>query len=125
MDTCFSIFKHDLKAGGHSYAYDMGELGQYHNLYSDLMAYWNKVLPGFMYNLSYEELILDQQDQTKSLLDFCDLPWDETCLNFHKTIRRVATASLSQVREPIYKGSIELWKIYEKQLEPLRKVINI
>jgi tetratricopeptide (TPR) repeat protein len=122
MDTCFSIFKKDFK-GPHKYAHDLFELGRYYNLYRDLMAHWEKVLPGFMHSLKYEELISDQQNQTKGLLDFCGLPWDETCLDFHKTERRVGTASLAQVRQPIYNDSIELWKRYEKHLEPLKKAI--
>ena len=122
MDTCFSIFKTEF-AGEHKYAYDMVELGQYYNLYHDLIAHWEKLLPGFMYTLRYEELVADQQEQTKSFLDFCGLPWDNACLSFHKTQRRVSTASLAQVRQPIYKDSVELWKRYEKQLEPLKKAL--
>ncbi|MFC1845004.1 tetratricopeptide repeat protein [Thermodesulfobacteriota bacterium] len=122
MDTCFSLFKTEF-AGAHKYAYDMVELGQYYNLYHDLMTYWEKVLPGFMYTLRYEQLVADQQGQTKSLLDFCRLPWDDACLTFHKTQRRVSTASLAQVRQPIYKDSVGLWKHYEKQLEPLQNAL--
>jgi hypothetical protein len=122
MDNCLSIFKTEF-AVEHKYAYDMVELGGYYNLNSDLMAYWNKVLPGFMYRLVYEDLVSDQQRQTRELLQFCSLPWDEACLNFDKTERRVRTASLVQVRQPIYKDSVELWKRYEMQLEPLRKAI--
>ncbi|MFC1845005.1 tetratricopeptide repeat protein [Thermodesulfobacteriota bacterium] len=123
MDTCFSIYKNYFKET-HGYAYDMNELGQYYNLYLDLMAHWEKMLPGFMYILRYEDMIADQQDQTENLLDFCGLPWDEACLAFHKTERKVSTASLAQVRQPIYRDSVELWKRYEKQLEPLRKAIS-
>ena len=122
MDTCFSIFKTDF-TGPHGYAYDMVELGRYYNLYQDLMAHWEKVLPGFSYSIRYEELVADQRNQTKGLLDFCGLAWDEACLNFHKTARKVRTVSLAQVRQPIYKDSVELWKRYEKQLEPLRNAI--
>jgi len=122
MDNCFSIFKLDFK-GAHGYAYDMVELGQYYNLYRDLMAHWEKVLPGFIYTLRYEEMVSDQQHQTRNLLDFCGLPWNENCLTFYKTERRVSTASFVQVRQPIYRDSIELWRQYEKQLEPLRKAI--
>ena len=122
MDTCFSIFKNYFKEE-HGYAYDMSELGQYYDLYQDLMAYWDNIMPGFIYTLRYEELVSDQQKQTQSLLDYCGLPWDEACVNFHKTERRVSTVSLAQVRQPIYKDSVELWKCYEKQLEPLRKAI--
>jgi hypothetical protein len=122
MDTCFSIYKNYFKES-HGYAYDMVELGQYYNLYQDLMSHWEKVLPGFMYTLRYEELVADQQKQTEGLLDFCNLPWDEACLAFYKTERKVRTASLAQVRQPIYKDSVQLWRRYEKHLEPLRKVI--
>ena len=122
MDNCLSILKNDF-AEIHGYAYDMNELGRYYNLYCDLMAHWEKVFPGFIYNVNYEEIISDQQGQTKSLLDFCGLPWDETCLVFYKTERRVRTASFAQVRQPIYKDSVALWKRYEEQLEPLKKAI--
>jgi len=122
MDTCFSIFKTEF-AGLHEYAYDMAELGRYYKLYLDLMSHWEKVLPGFMYTLQYEEIVSDQKSQTKKLLDFCALPWDDACLNFHKTARRVTTASLSQVRQPLYQNSVGRWKCYERQLEPLRKAI--
>jgi len=122
MDNCFSIFKKNF-AGAGGFAYDITEIGQYYNLYSDLMAHWDKVLPGFMYTLRYEEMVSDQQNQTKNLLDFCGLPWDEACLNFHKKERKITTASFTQVRQPIYKDSVELWKRYEKRLEPLKKAI--
>jgi len=122
MDTCLSIFKNDF-AGTHNYAYDMVELGRYYTLYQDLMAYWEESLPGFMYSLRYEDMIADQRKQTEDLLAFCGLPWDDACLAFYRTRRRVSTASLAQVRQPIYKDSVELWKRYEKQLEPLRKAI--
>jgi len=122
MDTCLSIFKNDFQ-GTHNYAYDMVELGRYYTLYQDLMSYWEETLPGFMYSLSYEDMIADQRKQTEDLLDFCGLSWDDACLAFYRTKRRVTTASLAQVRQPIYKDSVELWKRYEKQLEPLRKAI--
>lgn len=122
MDTCLSIFKMDFTAP-HGYAYDLVELGRYFTLYQDLMAHWEKVLPDFMHTVQYEEMVADQRQQTKDLLDFCRLPWDDACLAFHRTARRVSTASLVQVRQPIYKDSLDLWKRYEKQLELLRGAI--
>ena len=72
LDNCFSIFKNDFSAkGSNKYANDMNELGIYYNLYKDLMTHWEKVLPGFMYTLRYEEMVADQKSQTKSLLEFC------------------------------------------------------
>lgn len=122
MANCFSILKTDF-TGTHRYAYDMKEIGQYYKLYLNLMDHWEEVLPGFMYTIRYEELVADQLHQTKTLLDFCNLSWDAACMNFHESERKVSTASLAQVRQPIYKDSVELWKRYEKQLEPMRKAI--
>ena len=122
MDTCFSIFKTDFTVT-HGYAYDMVELGHYYNLYQDLMTHWEKVLPGFMHTIRYEDLISDQLGQTRTLLDFCNLPWDEACMAFHRSKRRVRTVSLAQVRQPIYNDSVALWQRYEKQLEQLKKTL--
>ena len=123
MDNCLSLFKNYFPKG-HAYSYDMTELGQYYNLYLDLMAYWKNTLPGFIYDLSYESLVADQDLQTRQLLDYCHLPWDDACLDFHKTRRKVRTASNAQVRRPIYKDSVKLWKQYENQLDPLRAAID-
>ena len=122
MDNCLSIFKNHFTTG-HYYSYDLQELGQYYNLYLDLMAHWKNTLPGFIYDLNYEALISDQENQIRKLLEYCNLPWDNACLQFHKTRRKVATASKAQVRQPIYKDSVDLWKRYETQLEPLRAAI--
>ena len=101
----------------------MVEIGRYYKLYQDLMIHWEKKLPGFMHTLSYEDIVSDQRNQTKKLLEYCGIPWDEACLAFHKTERKVLTASLAQVRQPIYRDSVALWKRYERHLEPLRKAI--
>jgi len=122
MDNCLSIFKTRLK-NGHGYADNMSELGQYYRMYLELMDYWREVLPGFVYDQSYEELVGSQQEQVSKLLQHCGLDWDDACLDFHKTRRKVKTASNAQVRRPIYKDSVQLWKRYEKQLEPLRVAI--
>ena len=77
-----------------------------------------------VYDIEYENLVMDQEGETRKLLAYCGLPWDDACLAFHKTKRGVATASAVQVRQPMYKDSVELWKQHAKQLEALRKVIN-
>jgi hypothetical protein len=87
------------------------------------MQHWRDTLADFVYDLSYEQLVTDQENQSRLLLDYCHLPWDDACLDFHKTRRRVKTASNAQVRRPIYKDSVELWERYDKQLEPLRAEI--
>lgn len=122
MDNCLSIFKTRLKIG-HGYADNLSELGQYYRMYLELMDYWRDTLPGFIYDLSYEDLVRSQQEQVSKLLKHCGLDWHDACLDFHKTRRKVKTASNAQVRRPIYKDSVQLWKRYEKQLEPLRAAI--
>ncbi|MCP4021706.1 MAG: tetratricopeptide repeat protein [Desulfobacteraceae bacterium] len=124
MDTCFSIFKHYFPGpSSPEYAYDMTDLGMFYTLYLDIMDHWRAVLPGFTYDIQYENLVENQETETRRLLEFCALDWEEACLSFHKTKRTVATASSSQVRKPIYKGSVRLWKRYENQLAPLWKAI--
>jgi len=83
------------------------------------MSFWNERFPDNIYNFCYEDLVENQESETRKLLKFCDLEWDEQCLNFHKTKRIVKTASSLQVRKKIYKGSSEAWKKYEKHLFPL------
>ncbi len=122
MDNCLSIFKNYF-GEGHSYSYDMTDLGRYYKLYQDLMEFWRVTLPGFIYELRYEALVADQENETRKLLEYCNLPWDDACLDFHKTRRRVHTISNAQVRRPIYKGSVGLWKQYEEQLAPLQNSI--
>ena len=122
MDNCLSIFKNYFSSG-HTYSYDMTELGQYYNLYLDLMEYWRNTLPDSIYDLSYEKLVDDQEEQTRKLLDYCNLPWDDACLDFHKSRQVVKTSSNAQVRRPMYKDSVKLWERYEKQLQPLKAAI--
>ena len=123
MDTCLSIFKNFFSHAQY-FSYDMTELGRYYNLYRDLMEHWQSVLPDFIYNLSYEALVADQETETRKLLEYCDLPWNDNCLSFHKTRRNVKTASNAQVRQPIYRDSVKLWERFEEQLRPLREAID-
>ncbi len=123
MDNCLSIFKNFFSHGQH-YSYDMTELGQYYRLYQELMRHWVSVLPGFIFHLDYEKLVAEQEIETRKLLEFCDLPWDESCLAFHQTRRNVKTASHAQVRQPIYRSSVRLWQHYAEHLQPLQQAID-
>ncbi len=123
LDTCLSIFKNYF-LGEHPYAYDMTELGAYYKLYQDLMAHWHGVLPGAVVDIDYEDLVGEPESQIRRLLDACGLPFDEACLSFHKTERAVRTVSVVQVRQPMYKDSLQAWKRYEKQLQPLITVLK-
>jgi tetratricopeptide (TPR) repeat protein len=122
MDNCLSIFR-TYFVSGHYYSYNLEELGAYYKLYQDLMEHWRAVLPDRVMELQYEDLVNKQEETTRQLLEYCDLEWDAACLSFHKTRRRVGTASNAQVRKPMYKDSLELWKRYEKPLQPLYNAI--
>ena len=118
VDTCMSNFQNNFEIET-KYAYDLKELGLYYCAYKRIMDHWHSVLPGFIYDLVYENLVNDPETNIRSLLDFCNLKFDPKCINFHRSKRPVKTASLFQVRQPIYKTSIHPWKGYEDQLTPL------
>ncbi|MFK8034940.1 MAG: sulfotransferase [Hyphomicrobiales bacterium] len=124
VDNAFAIFKQIFGNDGHPYAYDLVELGQYHNKYRELMAHWDEVFPGDIFECRYEDMVADLESQTRKVLDFCGLDWDPNTLNFHKAERAIRTASVTQVRQPIYKGSVEKWRKYETQLQPLIRVLE-
>jgi len=124
MDNALSIFKVLFSAGKHAYAYSLEELGQYYHLYQNLMAHWRRLLPGAFYDLVYEDLVSDQEEQTRRLLEYCELPWEETCLAFHRTERVVRTASLVQVRQPMHASSVEGWRRVEQQMQPFVRALH-
>jgi hypothetical protein len=97
----------------------MGALAEFYGLYIELMSFWRERFPGSFYDLYYENLTENQEGETRKLLQFCDLEWEEQCLDFHKTKRAVKTASNVQVRKKMYKGSSEAWRKYEKYLQPM------
>ncbi len=116
--TCLSIFKTYFR-NGHSYAYDLAELAEFHNLYTGMMEHWRQVLPGVVHDVRYEDFVADQEGQSRALIAHLGLPWDDAVLAFHKSERPVKTASAGQVRQPMYKGSTDLWKRYGDRLAPL------
>ncbi len=123
MDNCLSIFKTHLQ-DGHGFADDLAELGEYYRLYHHLMEHWRQVLPGFVHDLHYEALVTSAREQIEQLLQYCGLPWDDACLAFHRTRRKVETASNAQVRRPIYRDSVARWRRYEAHLEPLKTALG-
>ncbi len=116
---CWSIFRHYFSTGGNGYAYDLNDLADFYNLYKDIMDFWETLFPGDIYRLDYERLTENQEEETRKLLNYTGLAWEDQCLEFHKTDRAVATASALQVKEKIYKGSSEAWRNYETLLDPL------
>ncbi|MGO8738755.1 tetratricopeptide repeat protein [Rhodoblastus sp.] len=124
IDNCVSCFS-KLFSQEQSHTYDLGELGRYYRRYERLMTHWRKILPkGAFLDIGYEEVVEDLEGQARRILDFCRLPWDAACLEFHKTDRPVRTASASQVRQPIYRGAVGRWKAYESFLGPLLEALE-
>ncbi len=123
-DTCLSNFKCNFINSAIGFSDDLRDLGQYYNLYTDLMAHWHSVMPGAIYDIQYEAVVADLENQSRALLDHCGLGWNNACLEFYKTKRPVQTASDFQVRTPIYSGSVGSWKNYEIQLGPLLDEIS-
>ena len=123
VDTCLSCFKADFVAP-QQFAYDLAELGHYFRDYRRLMDHWHAVLPGRMLDVGYEALIANQEGETRKLLDYCGLAWEDACLSFHATERPVLTASNAQVRKPIYRDSIDRWRRYERHLGSFLDVLG-
>ncbi len=123
--TCWSIYKNYFSANGSGYAYDMEDLAKFYHIYEDLMVFWAKKFPDQIFDLHYEQLTQKQEEETRKLLAFCNLEWEDSCLNFHKTSRTVVTASAAQVRQKMYQGSSDAWHAYEAHLAPLLKALNI
>lgn len=117
--TCWSIYRHYFSTTGNGYAYEMSALAEFYKLYIDLMSFWRERFPDSIYDLYYENLTENQEQEARKLMQFCDLEWEEQCLDFHKTKRAVRTASNTQVRKKMYKGSSDAWRKYEGQLQPL------
>ena len=116
-DNIFSIFKNHFPGNKINFASDLIETVEYYNLYHDLMSFWNKLIPNFILNIKYEDLIKNTKSEVKQLLNFCDLSWENDCLEFYKNKRPVRTASDTQIRNKIYTTSVNKWKKYESFLE--------
>jgi len=122
MATCVANFR-QLYAQGKNQTYDLIEFAEYYLEYCRIMDHWQEVLPGQVLRVFYEDIVADLEGQARRMLEFCDLPWEESCLDFHKNTRPVNTASAEQVREPIYTDAVEFWKHYESQLEDVREIL--
>ena len=123
LDCCFSMFK-QLFAQGQEFSYGLKEAGSYFNSYVKLMNHWDEVLPGKVLRVNNEDVIDDLEGQVERILNFIDIPFEESCVSFHKTERSVRTASSEQVRQPINKKGMGRWKPYAKHLKPLLETID-
>ncbi len=123
LDSCFGSYK-QLFAKGQSFTYDLTEIGEYYLQYQRLMDHWQQVLPGKVLDVQYEDVVADLETQVRRILEYCELPFEQACVDFHQTNRAVKTASSEQVRQPIYSSSVNLWKNYEDNLGELIEVLK-
>ena len=115
-DNCLSIYKNHFSDGELNYSYDLDKIVGYYNLYLDLMSHWDSLLPGFIFNIKYESLISKPDHVIRNLLNFCNLEWNDSCLNSHNNKRIIKTASDVQARNKMNNSSINAWMNYEKYL---------
>jgi tetratricopeptide (TPR) repeat protein len=124
IDTCVSCYS-KLFASGQYFSYDLGELGRFYRCYTELMSHWRSVLPrGALFDVSYEEVVDDLEGQARRLIDYCGLPWDDRCLAFHRASLAVKTASAVQVRQPLFRSSLQRWRKYEAEIAPLLRELG-
>ena len=121
---CWSIYKSNFRNTGNGYSYNFDDLAGFYGLYTDLMDFWHQLFPDRIYDMCYEDLTTNQEEETRKLLEYCEIEWDDNCLNFHNSKRAVKTASALQVRQKMYQGSSEAWKKYEVHLKPLIKALS-
>jgi tetratricopeptide (TPR) repeat protein len=125
MDSCFSCFSRLFTSNNLGYTYNLGAVARYWVSYHELMRHWHAVLPqGRILDVSYESMVGDFENQAKRLVEYLGIPWDDRCLGFHDNRRVVKTASVAQVRRPIYRTSVARWKAYEKHLGELFEVVE-
>ena len=123
MDACFAMYK-TLFRQAYPFSYDLGDLARYYCAYHGLMAHWEATLPGRLFHLDYEALVEDTEPVSRRLFDYLDLEWDRHVLDFHRQEAPSLTASLAQVRQPVYTSSVGRWRRYESHLEPLRSALE-
>ncbi len=125
LDTCVSCFTTSFRQG-QKFTNDLTELGEYYRLYMEAMDYWRGVLPAAnLYEVTYETLVGDMESEVRKLLDFCGLEWDAACLHFEENPRAVSTASVYQVRQPVYNSAIGRWRRYATHLRPLQEALGL
>ena len=123
MDTCFSCFK-QFFARGQLFTYSLEDLGNYYTDYIRAMDHWHNIYGKDIFTVHYDNVINKTEETIRELIDYCNLPFEQECLEFYKSSRPVKTPSAEQVRQPIYKSGLNYWKNYEEHLSPLKKIID-
>ncbi len=122
LDSCFAMYK-TLFRMGYPFSYSLQDLAQYYVAYHRLMAHWDELFGAEIFQLEYQQLVSDPENQVRKLLDYCSLEWQPTVLDFYKNKSPTATASAAQVRQPIYSSSVNRWQKYSEQLKPLKEML--
>ncbi len=123
LENCWSIFKNDFK-NQLNFSYSLNDIADYYKIYKDLISFWKNNFSREIYEINYENLVKDTESETKKLIEFCELKWDENCLKFFDNERPIKTVSFHQVRKPVYKESLNASKVYNKYLTKLDKILN-
>ena len=125
LAVCWSNYKNSFSSKSIGFSYDLIDLGKYYKLYNELMSFWKNSYSKKIYDLDYNELVSNSEKEIRKIIEFCELSWDDKCLVPEKNKKSVSTASLSQVRSPIYKSSIGGWKKFDDKLDLLKKTLEI
>ncbi len=123
LDSCYAMYK-TLFRMGYPFSYSLDDLGRYYLAYHRLMQHWRDVMPGQFLDLDYETLVDQQENTTRTMLEFCALDWEDACLNFQNNTSPAATASAAQVRQPVYRTSVQRWREYAGELAPLADFLS-
>ena len=123
MDVCWSNYKNFFSSKKLNFTNKFENLAKYYSFYIDLMDFWSKQFKDKIYHLDYEKIVNNSEDEIKKIINYCGIDWDENCLTFYKNKKSVSTASLAQVRSPIYKSSIKKWENYSEDLKQLKKLL--
>ena len=124
MDICWSNYKNQFTSNKMDYCYNFKNLSSFAKMYLDIMDFWNKKYPNKIFNINYESLVNRPGEEIRNLLEYCGLSWDPDCMNFYKKKNIVSTASVAQVRNPLYKSSINSWKNYSEELSDLKNLLK-
>jgi tetratricopeptide (TPR) repeat protein len=123
LACCFSNYK-QLFASGQQFTYSVDDITRYYRMYVDLMAHWDHALPGKVLRVQHEEVVDDLETSVRRILEFCELDFEPACVEFHKTERRIHTASSEQVRQPINREGIDQWRNFEPWLGPFKAALG-
>jgi hypothetical protein len=118
MDTCYAVFK-TLFINAYHFSYQLEEVAEYYIAYRRMMDHWHAVMPGVILDVRYEDLVAEPEAQARRLLTHCGLAWEDKVLEFHRSTKASTTASAVQVRRPIYQSSVQKWRQFTRELQPV------